>query len=54
LKDLKYWYDDEIALGITRYEFGLWLIVIGFFFLRKYLDSCGNKKTMFDYMKAKD
>ncbi|CDW83802.1 nb-arc domain protein [Stylonychia lemnae] len=54
LKDLKYFYDDEIALGITRYELGLWLIVIGFFFLRKYLETCGNRKTMFDFMKTQD
>eukprot|EP00347_Sterkiella_histriomuscorum_P019258 403342334 len=54
ITDLKYHYDDEIGMGMTRYELGLWLITIGFFFLRKYADSCGDRKTVFDFMHAKN
>lgn len=51
IREFRYFYDDVIGLGITRYEFGLWIIMLGFFFLRKYLNTCGNKKSMFDYMQ---
>ena len=36
-KDFRYYYDEEIGWGVTRYESGLWLITLGFFFLRRYL-----------------
>lgn len=51
LRDFKYYYDEEIFLNLTRYEFGLWLIFAIFFFLRRTLDTCGNKKTVFDFMR---
>jgi len=51
LSDFKYLYDDVIFLGLTRYEFGLWFIFFMFFFLEKALGSCGDPKTVFDFMR---
>ncbi|CDW85279.1 UNKNOWN [Stylonychia lemnae] len=42
LKDLKYFYENVAYLQRTRYELGLWLIGISFFFLYKYLKNCRN------------
>jgi hypothetical protein len=35
LNEFKYLYDEVIFMGITRYEFGLWLMFAIGFFLRK-------------------
>jgi hypothetical protein len=51
VSDFSYQYDDVIGLGMTRYEFGIWLIFAIFYFLRRYLETCGNKKTVFDFMR---
>ena len=51
LSDFKYQYDDEVILGLTRYEIGLWIIFGIFYFLRRYLTTCGNRKNMFDFMR---
>ena len=51
LSEFKYYYDEEIFMKLTRYEFGFWIIFVIFFFLRRNLDKCGEKKTMFDYMR---
>ncbi len=37
LNDFKYLYDEVIFLGITRYEFGLWLLFVIAFSMRKAL-----------------
>lgn len=37
LNEFKYLYDEVIFMGITRYEFGLWLMFSIGFFLRKAL-----------------
>lgn len=51
LNEFKYLYDEVIFMGITRYEFGLWLMFAIGFFLRKALLKCGDKKTVFDFMR---
>lgn len=45
-----YYYDEELFLHITRYEFGIWLLFVMMFGLRKALEKCGQKKTVFDFM----
>lgn len=49
--DFKYEFDAQVGLGLTRYEIGMWIVFFIFFFLRKYLVHCGNKKTSFDFMR---
>lgn len=51
LNDFKYMYDEVIFFGVTRYEFGLWLMFAIAYFLRKALEKCGDKKTVFDFMR---
>ena len=51
LTQFKYLYDEEIFLRMTRYEFGFWIIFVIFFFMRKVMDTCGNRKTIFDFMR---
>lgn len=50
LSDFKYYYDDVIFMNLTRYEFGLWLVFAMFYFLRKAMEKCGDRKTIFDFM----
>ena len=49
--EYKYFYDEEIFLRMTRYEFGFWIIFVIFFFMRKVMDTCGDRKTIFDFMR---
>ena len=51
LKSVKYYYDEDIGLGLTRYELGIWLVFGIFYMLRKYLVKCGEEKTVFDFMR---
>mmetsp|Transcript_41976 Transcript_41976/g.30807 ORF Transcript_41976/g.30807 Transcript_41976/m.30807 type:complete len:86 (-) Transcript_41976:142-399(-) len=51
LKQFSYKYDKVVGLGMTRYEIGLWILVLALYCLRKYLVTCGNRKTEFDFMR---
>ena len=51
LSDFKYYYDEVIFLQMTRYEVGLWIIFTIFFLMKKALVTCGDRKTVFDYMR---
>lgn len=47
---VSYYYDEELFLHITRYELGVWLLFLMMYGLRKALEKCGQRKTVFDFM----
>ena len=36
---------------MTRSELGLWIVFAIFFFLKRALNTCGDRKTVFDFMR---
>ena len=51
VSEFKYYYDEVIFFNMTRYELGLWIVFAIFFFLKRALNTCGDRKTVFDFMR---
>jgi hypothetical protein len=51
VSEFKYYYDEVIFFNMTRYELGLWIVFGIFFFLKRALNTCGDRKTVFDFMR---
>jgi hypothetical protein len=51
ISEFKYYYDEVIFFNLTRYELGLWIVFAIFYFLKRALNTCGDRKTVFDFMR---